>query len=564
MSKIINLIKRLSLGYPLLVIILSLIACWNLFRPGYFSMHDDIQVIRLLEMEKCFQDGQIPCRWAPDMGAGFGYPLFNYYSGLPYYLGQFFRIFSFSFISIVKVLFGLSFVLSGVFMYFLAAEFFGQLGGLLAAVFYLYAPYRAVDVFVRGALAESWGLVFFPLIFWSMYRYIKERNLSWYLWSVISLTLLFLSHNIMSMIFIPAIGLWTFFWLLSEKRKPLLTFSIFIWAIGLAAFYLIPAYFEKSLVNISWLINDYFDFRNHFVSIKQLFFSRSWGYGPSVFGPQDTISFQLGIIHWLAVVLAGVIILRTALFKKLGKRKLFLFVILGGLWLFSTFMTHARSIFIWERFNLLSFVQFPWRFLGLAMFLGSFITATIPSLIEKVKAKRGIALIVIVLVIVLNIGYFKPEHYYPEKTDQAVLSGKSWEEQSRGALLDYLPRSVKIYPEGLAPASPWLVEGSANITEFAKRSDFWRFTIETIGNQPSVVAVPVFDFPNWEILIDQKLTPYTVDNTGVIRITIPLGKHTVVGWFKNTPLRSLANFVTLVSFFGLMALVVIKKDEKFG
>ena len=71
----------------LLILALSALVVWPLFLPGYFSHHDDLQVMRIFEMRKCIEDFQIPCRWVPDMGFGNGFPLFNYYGVFPYYIG---------------------------------------------------------------------------------------------------------------------------------------------------------------------------------------------------------------------------------------------------------------------------------------------------------------------------------------------------------------------------------------------------------------------------------------------------------------------------------------------
>jgi uncharacterized membrane protein len=98
-------------------------------------MHDDLQMMRQLEMEKCFLDGQIPCRWVPDMGYGYGFPLFNFYPPLPYLVGEVFRLMQFSFVNTVKLTFALSFILSGLTMYFLAKEFFGRWGGVVSSIF---------------------------------------------------------------------------------------------------------------------------------------------------------------------------------------------------------------------------------------------------------------------------------------------------------------------------------------------------------------------------------------------------------------------------------------------
>src|SRR3989344_2615259 len=128
-----------------IILAASLLASRDLFKSGYFPMHDDLQMMRQLEMEKCFLDGQIPCRWVPDMGYGFGFPLFNFYPPLPYLIGELFRVFGFSFVDSVKLAFAGSFAVSGLAMYFLSKEFYGRLGAVLSSIFYIWAPYHAVD-----------------------------------------------------------------------------------------------------------------------------------------------------------------------------------------------------------------------------------------------------------------------------------------------------------------------------------------------------------------------------------------------------------------------------------
>ncbi len=67
----------------LLGLLLTLSLLWPLMAGPYFTHHDDVQVIRLYEMDKCFKDHQIPCRWVPDLGGLYGYPIFNYYAPMP-------------------------------------------------------------------------------------------------------------------------------------------------------------------------------------------------------------------------------------------------------------------------------------------------------------------------------------------------------------------------------------------------------------------------------------------------------------------------------------------------
>src|SRR3990170_5560404 len=273
----------------LIIIIFSVLASRDLLKPGYFPMHDDLQMMRQLSMEKCFLDGQIPCRWVSDMGYGFGYPLFNFYPPLPYLFGEIFRLFAAAFTTTARLTFALSFFVSGVGMFLLAKEFFGRLGGVVAAIFYIWAPYHAVDVYVRGAMNEAWALVFFPLILWTSYKLIscaKKEVLKWSLSLAISYTGLLLSHNLMFLIFTPVFAGWILIHLWQKNAWGALPriFISSIWALGLSAFFTLPAIFENNLTQIRSQIGGYYDFTAHFVGLKQLLISRFWGYGPSVFG----------------------------------------------------------------------------------------------------------------------------------------------------------------------------------------------------------------------------------------------------------------------------------------
>ncbi|MDD4106997.1 MAG: hypothetical protein PHX84_03615, partial [Candidatus Shapirobacteria bacterium] len=160
-------IIKLKYFWLILTVVLTLPAIFFLLRPGiYYNMHDDMQMIRQLEMEKCLKDGQIPCRWTPDLGYGYGYPLFNFYPPMPYLVGQIYRTVGFSFLTSIKLTAITQIILSSLFIYLLSSSIFGPIGGFISSLFYTYAPYHALNIFVRGAMNEAWAAVFFPLIFY--------------------------------------------------------------------------------------------------------------------------------------------------------------------------------------------------------------------------------------------------------------------------------------------------------------------------------------------------------------------------------------------------------------
>ena len=196
-----------SLIWLLIAVVLSIFSFKSLIRSGYYPMHDDMQVIRLVEMDKCVHDGQIPCRWVPDLGYGYGYPLYNYYGPLSYYYMEIFHLVGFSFIDSIKIEIIATFIFSAIGMFLLGRSLWGNLGGVVASIFYVYAPYRASDVYSRGAVGEL----------------IKTSRIKYLLIISFSLAALLTTHNITSLIFLPFVLVWSALLLAYFKKKDLIS-----------------------------------------------------------------------------------------------------------------------------------------------------------------------------------------------------------------------------------------------------------------------------------------------------------------------------------------------------
>jgi hypothetical protein len=542
-------------NWPLILILaLSGLITWPLFVPGYFSHHDNLQVIRVFEMRKCFADLQIPCRWVPDMGYGNGYPLFNFYGPLPYYLGAV-ASYILGYIGAAKLLFFLPLVFGAVGMYLLAKDLFGRVPGLVGAVLYFFAPYRALDSYVRGAVGESFALAIIPFVFYFFLRLIKSKNRKYFALATISTFLFFVSHNIMTLIFTPLIIIWVFFWLYKGKWKGLKVSLLSLGlALGLSAFFILPAFFEKGLVQTDALTRAELDFRAQFVKVSQLFIDRSWNYAGSQPQSSNTISYQIGWPQWWLVVLA---LFAVIVGKK--KKNVLLFTFLFLMFGLGVLMTHNKSAPIWELFKILAYVQFPWRFLSIVIFSSSLLGGYFTSLF-KGKHLVAVSTIIIALTVILNWQYFKPEHFYYNLTDKELLSGQNFIDQQKGALLDYLPKTA-LEPRELAPTSPFLIRGLGTIKNFTNKSNNWRFDTEIIKD--SSIAVPVFDFPNWTVIVNGKIFPHSHNNVlGRIEINLPKGEYQVKGEFRNTLVRTLANTLSLTSILGLLLLLKYGKNSK--
>jgi len=200
-------------------------------------------------------------------------------------------------------LFFISIFGSGVAMFILVKELWGKLAGLTAALFYMILPYRALDIFVRGALAESFSFVWLPLILWSFYKLSNLQEQSDYklsnlqeqsdyklsrlksanyiLLSAAYLALLMITHNLIFLPFMLILPVYLIFLFLKTSEKKLFVVNCLlsiILALGLAAFFWLPAIFEKKFTLVDQLLlTNLADFRIHFVYLQQLW-NWTWGF----------------------------------------------------------------------------------------------------------------------------------------------------------------------------------------------------------------------------------------------------------------------------------------------
>ena len=537
----------------LLLVVFSLVTIWPLFAPGYFSHHDDLHIIRIFEMRKCFADFQIPCRWVPDMGYGSGYPLFNYYNPFIYYLGAVLSYIT-GYIWASKILFATALILGPIGMYFLVKEFLGKLPGFVTAVVFMFAPYRALDAYVRGALAELFAISLIPVILLFVLRLIKQgKKMDFFVLTGVS-GIFLTTHNISVILWSPLIFLWALFWLHKYKFANLKFLSLsLLLGLGLSAFFTIPAFFERNLVTTETLTRGDLDYHAHFAGINQLFFSRFWGYGASRLGPEDFLSLQIGWPHWwLAVMLTFLLIFLSI--KHRARREIILPVFFVITFFASVFMMHNKSTPVWELFDILNYLQFPWRFLAVAIFSASLLGGFIVALIKS-KYKYFISVLIVVFAVLANWNYFRPGEFYTDMNDQKKLTGELWEEQQKGAVLDYLPRTAK-EPRELASGAI-VIKGEAEIRSFIKGSDFWELEANIISNEAEI-ELPIFNFPIWGDRVDSQGLSYG----GRVTLVLEKGVRVSRGFFKNTIIRSAANLITLTSFGVLIYFWKYEKNKQ--
>lgn len=573
-----NIIKKLL---PLIIVILlSLWAIKPLLHPGFFPIHDDEQVSRLYELTLAVNNGQIPPRWVPDLGFGYGFPLFNFYPPLVYYFGYLFHFVGFSFIDSTKIVMGLGFILSAFFMFIWVRKHYGVSAGLVAATLYTYVPYHAVDLYVRGASSEFFSFVWIPAVFWAFDRCSEKKTVLSALIAGVLLSFVVLTHDLVTLQFIPFLAVYLLYLLYKERKsfikKVFLLFSLSgLISLGISAYFWLPSLLEKKYTLVDKiLLGELANYKLHFVCPWQ-FFNSPWGYGGSIAGCVDGLSFQIGKVQIAVSLLAILLIIFSILFKRKLTFSLKLPFVIFFFLLFSLFMATSYSQPIWNIFQPLAYIQFPWRFLlftaVFTAFLGGFVTAVLKRYLNKylfflVCAILGVGLIYSVRLDFSPLSYLSVnDSFYVSKQDlQWRVSRMSYEYVPKGVatkLSDIGTTVLDISNQDIPKKSYEVLKGDMNIHEVINLPQYKKYTVTV--NKPGSIRINTYSFPGWTLIVDGVKVDYNdMNKLKLITFNLPIGKHNVEVLFENTLIRTVGDYITVSTLLFVLVFVLYYKVYK--
>ncbi len=573
------MLKKLVIFSTLLIVFFS--SSWSLFRSDFFYVHDFTHAARIVEMHKALADGHFPVRWSSDFAFGYGMPLFEFYAPLPYYAGSIFYWIGFSLVDSIKLLMIISTLVTIIGSYKLGKILFGSTGGLLVSAAITLAPYRAVNLFVRGAISELWGIMVLPFILYGIVKIIKiEREKNIFKVAIIllvSLVTLLLSHNLTSLIFLPLSivfgAVYLFIVSIDKKNKKefilkriLLLASTYFLSILISSFYLFPTIIEKGFTKVeSLIVGNYFDYKLHFLYFRQ-FFEANWKYGGSTWGPNDDISFYLGAGQLISLLFLFYIFAKKINIKKLSstfEKKNYLFFTTVGLMMISIFMTLGHSKIIWDSINILAFIQFPWRWLSAIIIFAGLSIGFIPFYIQNKFKRYCLFFLLFFVIIFTNFKYFQPEKYLVDSSEYYYSDQNRIRSEMSKTLPDYIPQQIS--DEALIPT---VETGTMLMCEVFQSGidNSCSFDYEKILDKThkkilkvNLINAQTIDFslayyPGWEAFIDGEKINNIVSNSGKISLSIPSGTHEIMLIFKDTKVRLISD---ILSISGLVILLLI-------
>lgn len=498
----------------LLLLLLSIPVILPLFKNGFFQSDDgEWMIIRFSAFHQSLRDGQIPARFLSRLNNEYGYPVANFlYPGFMYF-AEIIKILGFGFVDTIKIIFGIALIESFIFTFFWLTRLFNKQSAFVGALIYLYAPYHLFDAYHRGSIGEVVALAVVPFILWQL-----ERK-SFY-WTSLGIAMLILSHNTLALLFMPIIVIYM---VIVGNQSLIINLYSLILGIGIAAFFWLTALFDLKYTIFSQTTVS--SWSNYFADIS-----------------------LIGVSIFLVFATSAYLILKKNSYKNYSM--FMAFFILG---LISLFFSTSLSSFLWPLLPV-SFVQFPFRFLSIVILCASFLTAYFLSNINQKYFFISSLIFVIVITfsakdfIMPKVFFNKGEGFYA--TNMGTTTVKN----------EYMPLWVKQIPTERPKNIIEVIKGKGEISNSKITAKTISFKIDMQEN--GVVRVNKIYFPGFVANVDNTLTSISyINEFGVMDIEVSSGKHIVDIAFKETPVRIVADIISVVSLLVLLLFVYTQRKK---
>jgi len=530
-----------------------------------FVGHDtQLHVARIAHFYKSLNEGILIPRWGGDLNLGYGHPAFIFYYSLTSYVASAFHFLGFSLVFSTKLVYGLGFMGSGLAMYLWVRQLFrGKEGlpadeaGLISGLLYMYAPYRFVDLYIRGAIGENFFFIWPPLVLYFLTKLQRGYKFKHVLGASLSLTALILSHNASSLMFLPFIGLYGLLLVQKAKNKIMFIAHQLLVAglgFGVSAFFWIPALFESKYTLQNVIMGD--GIFKHFEPFSRLLYS------PWNLGGTGQFSIQVGIIQWLVMLLVTFMLLKRfrGLSSTKGPVNDKLLVILSYItfWV-AILMILPASKPVYEIITIFKKFQFPWRWLSLAIFPAALLSGYLVRILPK-KYSLFIIYCLLFTVPLLTVNMWKvrdydysPDSFYLDEykgtTDSSGENSPVW--------------SIR-FMEQTPKANIEVVEGEGEVQDKKHSSILHEYEVTAVDDKVRVLDNTLY-FPGWSVYVDgSKLFLHDVwwqdpNYRGLITFFVQKGQHEIIVKFERTKIRLLAEIISLVSIGLLVSLPMFYK-----
>ncbi len=582
-------IHVLDLG---IILLLALIAAIPLWGPGLVNTRgggdSPFLLQRTLDMAENLRYGTIPVRWMSHAAYDLGYPFFNHYAALPYYLSGGLTVLGVPPLIAIQATQTLGLILSALTMALWAYRIHKHRFGVLVSVAaYVFAPFHLVNLYVRGdSLSEFYAFVWYPLILWTIDQLAdrpaaEHRQFRLIVAVSLAYSALILTHNVSLLIFSPFALLYALLRLrpraLTMKAwmdTLLIAVAPFILGMLITAWFWVPALVEVRYGQLGTTFTEgYFHYSRHFRGLNLIQPRLAFDYRvPS--STKEAGAFATGLVQAGFALLGSVLIVLRIVKgrssdQEFAPRPVTASMLILGL-LVATLMITPLSRLLWTHLPLLETTQFPWRFLSIQALYTAILTGSIVPPAGRQSEQsgrseivRGIVTAVISVIVVLSAMLnLHPDrlHIDEDVTWDTLLLYETFTGNIGTTIrYEYLPADIvpRLYIsesviDGMGAVK---VDGDATVeaVQLRRTPTLRRWHLD-LDDGPVRVVFPLNAWPGWWASVDGERTQVApVEGSGRLSLTLPSGEHDVTLRLGATPVRGGASAISLLAWLATLA-----------
>jgi hypothetical protein len=240
------------------------------------------------------------------------------------------------------------------------------------------------------------------------------------------------------------------------------------------------------------------------------------------------------------------------------------------------YATLLKSQWWWDTLPLLSFIQFPWRWLSIAILFLSLVAGYGIILIQS-KRLLSITVIGLIAVLSLNIQYFQPESYLDRNQDFYYEDPRLIRTEMSGILPDYIPNDLRLEvlkssaneaEQDINQKQPELLPVNVGGDVIYNQALFDR--TEILADRPHQKLVRVSSnadtkiefftawFPGWQAELNGESVAVEKTGTGLVAVAIPKGESMIGIYFGSTPVRWWSDGMSMASLILVIWLLLPK------
>jgi hypothetical protein len=596
----------------LLIPLAALIAIFPLIIQGCSCGHDfDFHLLSWLEAARQFTHGNLHPHWAYTPAYNAGEPRFVFYPPLSWTIGAILGlIFPWTWTPILFT--WLALTAAGLSLYPLVRDFTTPTAATLAAILYTVNPYMLFTAYERTAYAELLAATFIPLLLHAILR--NKVTISRV---AIPIALLWLTNAPAAVMSCYALAILTltriatdspnrFVRVLSKDqsatdpgapcpdsrtwvsrasatapahfqtsntqtplRIALNTIAGTALGLGLTAFYIIPAAYERRYVQIAMAIIPFYRIQDNFL------------FHQTGDAPHDQVLHTASIIAVTLLTLTAIALIiiraknpgapcpdsqtwasRASATAPAHLTPRQMFYVLTTLTIAISLLLTPLTKIIWTHAPELAFLQFPWRFLAI---LAAVLALAIALALNPLKLKPT-ATTILTLSIAAALTYPAYQTFHrpcdPEDTVKARVA-LFHSSQGTDPTDEYTPTTAD--NDSLAHNDPpyWLSPNPNN--RAPANTPPGPAPMHLTINSPiaQTLILNRRNYPNWQIALNgAAITAPTQRNDGLLTIPIPIGPSTIDITYTQTPDQTRGDILSLTSFALLVILLIRTRTKK--